>query len=384
MMKYLKTLLAAVVAAITLIGCTGGGGGAGGTTTTTPEDLRTTAPSAVTIPLGVAGAQTYTISGGTPPYVATSANVSLVTAAVSGGSSVTLTGVAIGGPTSVVVSDSAGKTVTVAVTVGSNTGVALYSNAPSAFTIGVGSAPSYTISGGSAPYTANSTNTSIVSATITGSTLTVTGKELGTGSIVVTDSLGANLTLAVTVGSNGRALKIENAGTISLPQGYHLRLLVTGGKKPYSPFSTFPEAATVTLLADGETIDILAKVPADPATITVRDADGTTVSQSFKITAGGLSFRLAPFVATVAALSTNPVSYTIDGGVGPYKIYSSDETLATVSAATVGAAGATTATFTVTASAVKTPAADTNVLITVIDSQGAIAQGTFTVVVPAP
>jgi hypothetical protein len=78
--------------------------------------LYTTSPSAVTIAAGAA--PTYVIRGGVTPYVATSSSESNMRVSVSG-SNMTITGISATGivPPNVVVVDSAGSTVSIAVTV---------------------------------------------------------------------------------------------------------------------------------------------------------------------------------------------------------------------------------------------------------------------------
>jgi hypothetical protein len=91
---------------------------------------------------------------------------------------------------------------------------------------------------------------------------------------------------------------------------------------------------------------------------------------------------LTPYAISVAAsLASQTVDYSFTGGVGPYRTYSSDETLVTVDTPAAGV-GAISGTFVATRQA-KIPAATTNVTITIVDSLGHVATGTYTVVRPA-
>lgn len=110
--------------------------------------LYTTAPSALTITPGVAYAQTYTIGGGTLPYVATSSFSSVATVTVNG-NQMTITGVQISGAGSnITIRDAAGATLSVAVTVGT-VPLTVSPNNVSAY---LGDKIRAVISGGTKPY----------------------------------------------------------------------------------------------------------------------------------------------------------------------------------------------------------------------------------------
>jgi len=124
--------------------------------------LITSAPSTVTIGVGVIYQQSYTIGGGTAPYTVTSANTNVATA-TSSGSTITITGVAAG-TTSVLVKDSTGtSSVTIAVNVAAVTGTGFTVLGAGTWTI-TGACPGgvppyavYYINGGIPPYTVSST-----------------------------------------------------------------------------------------------------------------------------------------------------------------------------------------------------------------------------------
>lgn len=162
-----------------------------------PVDLYTTAPSSLSIPVGVA--PSYAINGGTGPYSASTSNAGVAKATVSGGNLLNITGVATGVAT-VVVFDSTGKSVPVAVSVSGGTGnVPLYTTAPDAITISVGAAPTYTIAGGAGPYVVTSSDVAVVSVTQSGNTFTATGLKAGMATIAVRDANGSPVNISVTV-----------------------------------------------------------------------------------------------------------------------------------------------------------------------------------------
>mgnify|MGYP001627204576 CR=1 FL=1 len=93
-----------------------------------------------------------TVSGGVPPYRASSAETSVAVAAIDGNTLV-VGGVAAGASTKVTVTDRGGNTVALDVSVGSS--VPLYTTAPAALTLGVGpsQARTFLVAGGVKPYT---------------------------------------------------------------------------------------------------------------------------------------------------------------------------------------------------------------------------------------
>jgi hypothetical protein len=135
------------------------------------------------------------VSGGLPPYTATSGDMDVATVSVSA-DTVTTTGVAPGS-TMITVTDNLGTDVMIDVTV---TAVAPpLSVSSDNVTVAEGSSDNVTISGGETPYSAMSDDTSIATASVSGSTLTIEGVSLGSTMIMVTDNLDDNVTIDVTV-----------------------------------------------------------------------------------------------------------------------------------------------------------------------------------------
>ena len=77
--------------------------------------LYTTAPSSITVAIGSAWAQTYSIDGGTGPYTVTSSNTLIATVAMAGNNYI-VTGMSAG-TTNILIRDSAGATMNVSVSV---------------------------------------------------------------------------------------------------------------------------------------------------------------------------------------------------------------------------------------------------------------------------
>ena len=155
--------------------------------------LFTTAPDTVNIAIGEV--TSYAITGGRPPYTATSSELGIVRS-IASGSTLALTGVS-GGAASVVVSDTENNTKTIEVKVGSS--LPFFTNAPASVTLYVGKSDRYLLNGGSQPYQVVSSNPAVAQGSINGSALTVIAAKEGSASLRLTDSKGASVTLDVEV-----------------------------------------------------------------------------------------------------------------------------------------------------------------------------------------
>lgn len=164
----------------------------------------TTAPSTINIANGATLG--YSITGGLPPYTATSDDNGVVRTTVNGSSfSISAVG---GGKANVVIKDSQGTgTITIAVNVGSST--KLFINAPSTVTIAAGSSATYLISGGAAPYSVVSSDARVANGGIVGTALTASALASGTANLQITDSAGTVIPLAVTVTSGSAATAVS-------------------------------------------------------------------------------------------------------------------------------------------------------------------------------
>jgi len=162
-----------------------------------PVPLYSTAPATVTVNPG--GAPTFTIEGGTAPYIASTSNADVAQGSIIDGNKLQIKGISVGAA-NIVVFDRAGATFKVGVTVGGAvTPVPLYSTAPEQITVMVGAEPTYKIAGGAAPYYVTSSNVNVASVTQAADTFTVKGVGRGQASIAIRDSSGAPLTIIVEV-----------------------------------------------------------------------------------------------------------------------------------------------------------------------------------------
>lgn len=294
--------------------------GAGSTST----PLYTTAASSLTLGVGVA--ETYAIGGGKPAYAVTSNNAGVVKVALNG-TDFTLTGMAAG-TAQVTVTDSAGATQAIAVTVGAPVTVTpLYTTAPGAITLAVNASDDFLVGGGKPAYKVSTDNAAVAKAAIVGGDLTVTGIAAGTAHVTVTDAAGDALTLSVTVGLGNVSLFTTAPGAINVGLGGSGAYTVGGGKPAYSVSTSDASVASVAL--NGSTF-VVTGASAGTAKITVGDAAGATVAIDVTVSAGtGQSlFTTAPGSVTVGVGAT--ASFTAGGGKPAYTASTSNAAVATV------------------------------------------------------
>lgn len=288
--------------------------------------LYTTAPTPVTISSAVL--QSYSIGGGVGPYVSSSSNVGVATAAVSG-STLTVVGVA-SGAAQVAIFDSTGKSVLISVVV--PTGGLLYTSAPSAVVIATGVSASYVIGGGVASYTATSSNAAIASASVVGTSMTITGVGAGTAKVSVRDAVGGLVTINVTVGSSIPLFSSAPAALTIAPARTQL-YTVGGGEGPY--LATSSNEAFATASVSGTTLSI-SGVAAGASSVVVTDALGATVTIAVTVTpAASIPLAVTPLAATASVGDTLTFTITggdptVSGGIASYTVTINNPSIATV------------------------------------------------------
>ncbi|MFZ6843882.1 beta strand repeat-containing protein [Undibacterium sp. RuTC16W] len=201
--------------------------------------------------------------------------------------------------------------------VGIASGKALFSSAPSAITINIESV-SYSIGGGTAPYKASSSNPSVTTAEVKGSTLAINGIAAGSAQITITDAVGATIAIATTVGSGSTstALFTTAPGITTVNIGSSTTFTIAGGKPAYVVSSN--NAAVASVGINGATYIISGKA-AGTAQILIFDSTGTSISITVNVTSGGVIaplYTTAPGAISMAANATD--TFSIGGGVAPY------------------------------------------------------------------
>ncbi|MES2041697.1 MAG: hypothetical protein V4495_28100 [Pseudomonadota bacterium] len=346
--------------------------------------LFTTAPSAVTIAVGASPA--YQIGGGTAPYSVTSSNVSVATATLTG-SSFIITAVATGSA-NIVVKDAAGGIATIVVSVGSGATVNLYTSAPSAISIAPLAAPVYLIGGGTAPYTATSSDVRVATVVVSGSSMTITGVGPGTATVRLVDSVGAAISVSVTVVAATSNTMIVSPTSITAYVNDVLSIRVDGGTAPYTATSSNPSVATITngaVLASAGTVTVfLAKALAEGVIVVVSDANGNSVNVNIIVKNALNTLQLSPVDWSINETNSTIIPLTVSGGSGPFQVFTSDTLLSSVSGTNPDAGNPLTFNGRNVNVALGTQgnrcvAANTAVTITVKDSVGSTATSTMTI-----
>ena len=339
MMRLFKLLVSLLTVAF--VAACGGGGGSAGLPAGTVNAITTSAPESLTVVLG--GTQSFTITGGKAPFKISSSNSSIAQGLISG-SNFSITGVA-SGTTTVVITDTAQQSASIAVTVGPV--LELYSDAPSTINMSPGTAITYTIGGGAPTYTVNSTDNRIATAVITGTKLTITAGAVGVATVTVRDAEGKTIPYTVTVGGI-IALYTTAPASLMIANGGQRSFVVGGGVPGYSAASSDNRVVTASL--SGSSLTLQAVAPGS-ASILIKDTDNKQVT--IAVTVGGSSplgfYTSAPDSITLA--KGNQSNYSVGGGVSPYTATSSDNRVASVNLSgtsmSVAAVGFGTATISI-------------------------------------
>lgn len=285
-------------------------------------DLFTTAPSDLTLPPAIT--RTFSVSGGLPPYQASSSNESVMTANVIG-NTLTVTS-RTEGTAAILVKDAAGKFISIAGTVSLGAVVPLFTTAPASLTL-VPSAGSreFTIGGGRAPYVAESSNSSVVNAVASGTTLRLTPINDGNATVTIKDALGGSLPLTITV-SSGPVVTLSTTAPATLTMGPgdagKRTFSIFGGTKPYKVESSNLLALEAVLSANGT--DFTLKAP-DRATgsATVRISDAAGAERTINVTISASTIPLSLSASDVQTFVNLEVRVRIIGGAPPYTAVSS-------------------------------------------------------------
>jgi hypothetical protein len=216
-----------------------------------------------------------------------------------------------------------------AVTGGGSQG--LFTTAPAALTLTLGSAQDFTVGGGAGPYTAVSNDTSTAVGGIAGTTLTLGAVQPGSATITVRDSKGATTAVAVTVkAKSALATSMPAVLTLAVGNSGAQAYTVTGGVPPYVVTSNNPNVLSATLNSAGNGV-VVTGLAGGKATVSITDNVGTSVSSVVTVTPASnvALFTTAPGAVTIATRSN--VTYSIGGGTAPYTVTSSNASVATVS-----------------------------------------------------
>lgn len=370
LLSYLTTFLLAAL----LTAC-GGGGGSPGLSSGSASGFQVTAPTKLTLQTGLS--QQYAVKGGVKPYSVFSTDPAVAVGWLVDDNAVAI-GSIVGGKATVTIADAKGTKFDIDVTVGAS--ATFFTTAPSSLTIPVGAAGARTFSlgGGAPPYSAFSNNNSIATATVSGSSVLITGIKASatTATISFFDSTGTPvLTSAVTVESSSSLPLALNPTSATAFVGDRVVSKITGGTPPYRVNVAIPDAVSATIQNQDELNMTILRV-VSPVTITVLDAADKAVVFSMTGILGTNGFRLSPAAVTIAENETQPISLTVYGAstAGTPKVFSSNTGLltASVSGNTVTVTRLPYSLGTAAATPGSCVNADTTVTITLVDAIGAI------------
>jgi len=347
--------------------------------------LATSMPNPLIIPVGNGGAQAYTVTGGVAPYVVTSNNPNVLSAVLnSAGNGVVLTGLAAGNA-SVRITDNAGASVSSDVTVAPTSTIALFTTAPSSVTIATKSNTTYSIGGGTAPYTVTSSNASAATVSQTDSSFTIHGVAPGVSEVVIRDSVGATVSVGVTVSNTQLSLNPNKSTSFIGDINY---AYIIGGVGPFTALSGFAGAATVSVGtlstttgvftpdSNGNVLKIVSNQAVSPDQIIVTDSVGNSASYALTASPGTTQVSLIPGELTISACYSGDVTLLLYGATGTVNFFSSDTSVFT---SPVASSGASPIVVTTTKILVD-PTLSGSTTITAIDAAGSAAVSTITVV----
>lgn len=289
----------------------------------TVDALFSTAASDVKIEVG--GASSYKVGGGTTTYFADSSDVAVARVTMTGNDLV-ITGISAGKAT-VIVRDTTSGSLTINVEVKSGTVTPLFTTASSSIVIAPATSPSFTIGGGRAPYSVSSSNTAVLTASVSGATLSLTGVAKGVAKVTVTDSVGSTVNIDVTVGTGSVIPLFTTApSSVTIVAPASATYSIGGGSAPYTVTSSNVAAASVTNSESGFTVKGDAS---GTSSVVVRDALGAVVTITVNVTAAiTVPVAVLPNGATGAVGDT--LTFSILGGTSPYTISNNNPNIATV------------------------------------------------------
>lgn len=359
-------------------------------TTGTAIPLYIASASAVTMEPGAKA--TYPVGGGSAPYIATSSNTSVAKAEIS--NNILSVSAVSAGVAQILVFDASGISASITLTVGSGAGssTALFTTAGTGVVMPKGTSNTYSIGGGKAPYKATSSNSGVVTvpASISGNEFTISSIAVGSSQVSIFDATGASVSFSVTVGSddNGTNLFTTAGNSLTLAVGTPGTYAIGGGIAPYS--STSGNASVVTAEVSGGVALKLTPIAAGTTQVTVYDGGGNSVTIGVTVTAtatGAIEVRPNGAGGTflVGEDSIEIFKLNIFGGTPPYRVFTSDQRLSSVSipadssVLSVGLGSNGNRCFTpFDSSGVRVPFGTFEITITVLDSLGVAATSIMT------
>ena len=237
---------------------------------------------------------------------------------------------------------------------------------PSALSVVQGTSVLLSIDSGVAPFQAFSSNSFVlpVVQAVAGKSITLTPVNVTTDTVVtltIRDAAAQSTTVTVTVKPPVIPALVVNPTLLSVYSGIPSILTIERGVGPFQVFSSDSLVLPVVQAVSGTSIYLIASsVTADKTvTITVRDAAGQSVTVPVTVKPVPIAGALVVTPTVLNIYSGTPSRITINSGVGPFQVFTSDAVVLPVVQSVSGAA------INLTASTVSV---DTLVTLTVRDS----------------
>jgi hypothetical protein len=327
--QFQKLVGTIILTVATLAGCGGGGGSNSTVVDKAGAPLSTSAATNMSLAAGASVVHSLTGGGGGSKFVqygATTSDQNVAKVTLSG-TNFTIQGVGAGTAT-VTLTDNAGGTVIVNVTVPSsaNAPSKLIVKSPGSVNLMPGMTTQYQISGGQAPYTTVSSAPGIAVATLDRNMVTVTAANPGTANIVVFDSSGAKETVALVVSTAtpagpAPALFTTMPASVTMKMGMTATYAVGGGTGPYTVASSNADVLEASIT--GSTLNI-ASMESGRATLNIQDATGTSVFSSVLVSGDAVNALYTTAPSSISIPVGNAPIYEIIGGVMPYTVSTSN------------------------------------------------------------
>lgn len=299
------------------------------------------------------------LSGGSGRFDFATSNSAVATATLAG-NKLTITASATTGSATITVRDQADASRSLAITVnvtGASAPAAPMTAAPSSATGSVQETLNFVLQNGTAPYTVVVSNPSVATATVTGNTVAAALRGAGQATLVVTDDRGQTLNIAVT--SN----QAQSASLRFAPSAFEvgedslapITLTVFGGTGPYRALTSDLTLSNVEVNGDTFTVGLGTRSnrcinPVDATGVyvprgffnvilTVIDSGGAFATSTMTIRDNGTGTGAGEICPQGLALSTtagaatsilvgSSRTFSIRGGVLPYRVESSNSAVA--------------------------------------------------------
>lgn len=302
--------------------------------------LYTTAPSTLTIGVGVNVARTFFIGGGGAPYTVEGSDSNVALVQVLSGTQWKITGVARGS-TTVNIRDAAGAEVAVAVTVGAPE----LTISPTDLTIPVGLEATAKITGGQPPYRVAGGIPAAITAVVQGDELILKGSLASEMDVSVIDAAGQTVKIKVTINTTTTSIRLSpSVVSLSENDSQPVQFTIFGATGATCVFTSDPSflQPTVAGCANRSTITLETGTRGSrcvtgntPVLLTVVDANRSVGTAQITIidngTCGNLS--VTPSIAQVQTGATTQLVLT--GGSGRYVVSSDNPRVATATASGV-------------------------------------------------